>query len=152
MERGRSDPPPRPGHHNPGDPHRPRDNQGLQQANPASSEVTVLFRDGDLSITRGGATLPTIKADMTDELRKRIEEAADEYAYGRHSCITAGNGFIAGAEFGYKEAIAQAKEWLETNIANQVEMMCAEGPLMMSKKAFLADFETDITKLWEEQK
>lgn len=64
-------------------------------------------------------------------------------------------GFAQGQEVCAREMrmkiIAQAKEWLETNIANQVEMMCAEGPLMMSKRTFLADFEADMNILWEEK-
>lgn len=96
---------------------------------------------------------------MTPDLHKRLKEAA--YKYAKRvvpECISSYVDFFNstradfrnGAKYGYKEAIAQAKEWLETNIANQVEMMCAEGPLMMSKTTFLADFENNMNKLWEE--
>lgn len=102
---------------------------------------------------------------MEKDLHKRLEEAADRHCkcdacLSEHKA-TGGcwkeicpphSAYIAGAEYGYKEAIAQAKEWLETNIANQVEMMMAEGPLMMSKRTFLADFEAEMLKLWEDKK
>lgn len=55
---------------------------------------------------------------MNEELRKRIEEVAIEYAINDDSIIdscdtsSVSNGFIVGAEYGYKEAIKVAKEWL----------------------------------------
>lgn len=98
---------------------------------------------------------------MEKDLLKRLEEAANKYAKRVvPECISSYEDFFNntiadfrnGAELGYKEAIALAEEWLETNIANQVEMMCAEGPLMMSKRTFLADFESEMLKLWEDKK
>lgn len=99
---------------------------------------------------------------MTDELRKRIEEAADEYAYGRHNCISAGNGFIAGAEFGYKEAIAQAKEFAEKyiadwNMAIAQKYYSSKGKpsiveATMSHGEFCRKLEEHIKKLWEDEK
>ena len=82
---------------------------------------------------------------MDEQLRKRLEEAADKYADGRRNCISAGNGFLAGAEYGYKEAIAVAKEWMNDNARNYVNgVLWAEH--MMS------DLETFMNILWEEQK
>lgn len=90
---------------------------------------------------------------MEKDLHKRLEEAADIYAKRIWNNLLevhiSKTDFLAGAELGYKEAIKIATEWLETNIANQVEMMCAEGPLMMDKRTFLADFESDMNQLWE---
>lgn len=80
---------------------------------------------------------------MDEQLRKRLEKAADKYAYGRRNCISAGNGFIAGAEYGYKEAIKQAKEWLKENAHDY--SFSNEGC-----DALLIDFERNMNKLWEE--
>lgn len=107
---------------------------------------------------------------MERDLQKRLEETARKEVpdilriNGNYveSFIT---GFCLGGEWMFNECgsmtilhnmwkliLAQCKKWLETNIANQVEMMCAEGPLMMSKEAFLADFEAYMNKLLEEKK
>lgn len=74
---------------------------------------------------------------MDKQSRKRLEEAADKYADGRRNCISAGNGFLAGAEYGYKEAIARAKEWLKDNAHDY--SFSNEGC-----DALLADFESDM--------
>lgn len=93
---------------------------------------------------------------MTEEMRKRLEEAAEKES----KCIDCkdkrGLGlcklycasyrkFYAGAEYGYKEAIKQAKEWLNKNLAEYVYGYD-------SLSVILADFETDMNKLWEEKK
>lgn len=58
---------------------------------------------------------------MNTELRKRLEEAAKEYAINDDSLIdscdttSVSDGFLAGAELGYKEAVKVAKEWLQTS-------------------------------------
>lgn len=93
---------------------------------------------------------------MTKELRKRFEEAAErkagckswlcyersekckemciKYKYARE-CM----------EQGYMEAIAMAKEWL---LVNGVFSRKTCGEL----KQYLSDFETYMSKLWEEKK
>lgn len=95
---------------------------------------------------------------MDEQLRKRLEEAArEEYPsyIGEHlngrkfdvnkrdreAFIEGGN---IGCTLGYKEAIAQAKEWLNKNLAEYVYGYD-------SLSVILADFETDMNKLWEEK-
>ena len=53
--------------------------------------------------------------------------------------------FMRGAEFGYKEAINIAKEWLTIKgVFN--------GNTCGDLKQYVADFETDMNKLLEEKK
>ena len=66
---------------------------------------------------------------MTEEMRKRLEEAKKE---------------------GYKEAIAQAKEWLAINTEEYARII--DGKEYVERKQLLADFESDMNKLWEEKK
>lgn len=88
---------------------------------------------------------------MNTELRKRLIEAAEKYI----KTITPDDipyyhkdvkqGFIAGAEYGYKEAITQAKEWIgdicyKVGFSNATISKCVES------------FETEMNKLWEEKK
>lgn len=95
---------------------------------------------------------------MNEELRKRMEEAADNYAekhgfrvpydgsnnfYDETDVKASKEGFLAGAEYGYKEAIGLAKEWL---FVNGVFSRKTCGEL----KQYLADFEAYMNKLWEE--
>lgn len=75
-------------------------------------------------------------------MRKRLEEAADNAGISTYNKAygNAVKTFKEGAEFGYKEAIAMAKEWLKEKL-NYIPM---EG--------FLAAFEAEMNKLWEGEK
>lgn len=103
---------------------------------------------------------------MTEEMRKRLEEVAREYAYENYKVdysvgttpysvgldegarVGAEDGFLAGAEWGYKEAIAMAKEWLKNNVSDYA----ASYIVGCSKGEFISDFEADMNKLLEEKK
>lgn len=108
------------------------------------------------------------QSDMNTDLRKRFEEAARE-AGGCSTCIAHKIGcegrcstyFVAhkGAEFGYKEAIKVAKEWLMEHISCDIQCNEDGEPLANSyiegrKFAIeIADeFETYMNKLLEENK
>lgn len=90
---------------------------------------------------------------MDKELRKRLEEAAENFLlpYEKlyHPAIHLG--FMQGAELGYKEAIAQAKEWIQKNVPI---IHTEEGDYVrvknVSMNKYLADFEAEMNKLWEE--
>lgn len=85
---------------------------------------------------------------MEKDPRKRLEEAADAvcncqgcpsiFMYGgcKKECVMH-EFYKRGAEYGYKEAIKQAKEWLEKENA----------PL-----STCFNFENDMNKLWEDEK
>lgn len=84
---------------------------------------------------------------MDTELRKRLEEAADKYI----KIITEDipyyhkevkQGFMVGAEQGYKEAITQAKKWLKKQLID-----CDYTYL---DDELIVNFEADMNKLWEE--
>lgn len=75
---------------------------------------------------------------MTTDLHKRLEEAADKYADGWRNCVSAGNGFLAGAEHGYKEAIEVAKELLLEQ--GKIDTLDA------------VELDMQMNKLWEEKK
>lgn len=85
---------------------------------------------------------------MDEQLQKRLAAAAEKYQEEYET--TERVAFTHGAVWGYKEAINAAKEWMKTNMGNQAEMMCAEGLLMMSKEAIIADFETDMNNFLED--
>lgn len=79
---------------------------------------------------------------MDKELRKRLEVAAKEYQEEYET--TERVAFTHGAVWGYKEAIARAKEWLLQHL-----------PIpdwYSSTEEFVSDFETDMNKLWEDEK
>ena len=89
---------------------------------------------------------------MDKELRKRLEEAAKKsvssnkmlsHEEGTGALI----GFIWGAEHGYKEAIAQAKEWMRNYFPDELD---GKGFEFVSRDEILSDFEADMDKLWEE--
>ena len=92
---------------------------------------------------------------MNTELRKRLEEAAKEYepdAFDADYILPAREGFIvsskraafrAGAEYGYKEAVEVAKDWLKENYHLFDHF---------DKDEVISDFEADMNKLWEEEK
>lgn len=111
---------------------------------------------------------------MNTELRNRLEEAAKQQAihtlayFAQHNqtpthfdwADKVKEEYIAGAEYGYKEAIAQAKEILrklriksEKNFDTCYEYQEAfyQGQIELLDQA-LADFETDMNKLLEEKK
>lgn len=82
---------------------------------------------------------------MDEQLRKRLEEAADIYAKRIWNNLLevhiSKTDFLAGAELGYKEAIEVAKEWMNDNARNYVDgVLWAEH--MMS------DLETFMNELW----
>lgn len=111
---------------------------------------------------------------MTEETRKRIEEAAIEYAdnhgfripydgsnnfYDDIDVKVSKEGFLAGAEYGYKEAIKVAKEWLIGHTGCDAECNENGEPLADSyiKGRKLAIeiatiFESDMNELWEGEK
>lgn len=78
---------------------------------------------------------------MKEELRKRLEEAAKKYQEEYET--TERVAFTHGAVWGYKEAITQAKEWLEDYLVHYDEVNGCE---------FVSDFETDMNKFLEESK
>lgn len=53
-------------------------------------------------------------------------------------------------EIGFKEAIAQTKEWLAINTEEYARII--DGKEYVERKQLLADFESDMNKLREEQK
>lgn len=85
---------------------------------------------------------------MAEEIKKRLEEAADDFSSEFPNAASLKIGFFTGAEHGYKEAITQAKEWLSNNIHSDMTI----GSFFDSREAIIADFEADMNKLWEEQK
>lgn len=77
---------------------------------------------------------------MNEQLRKRLDEAADNYAekhgfrvpyngsnnfYDETDVKASKDGFLAGAELGYKEAIEMAKEWLLGKICIEIDAQMA---------------------------
>lgn len=101
---------------------------------------------------------------MDTELRERFEEAAKEYAE-RELNQCAGSdwrrgdvriemlmSFEDGAEYGYKEAIKMAKEWLRYNVHRYIYAVNEDGipQAGIGAAVFSDDFETDMNKLWEE--
>lgn len=100
---------------------------------------------------------------MTEEIKKRLEDAATietlkDTSKGRNRndyFISAmadhengfREGFIAGAEQGYKEAIAQAKKWMQNYFPDELD---GNGFEFVKLNAILADFETDMNRLWED--
>lgn len=101
---------------------------------------------------------------MDEQLRKRIEEAAEKYINNHSNYLCSAflqdrlkEAHIAGAEHGYKEAIEVAKEWLKENTYNKIikgdlpddteEPDCCT--LYSTQQQLLADFELYMNKLWE---
>ena len=99
---------------------------------------------------------------MDTELRKRFEGAAEKYVASVDGGLSAkvdgssmegvviklaleisGNAFNNGAEFGYKEAITEAKGWLEEH---------AKWYYHFNAKDLLSNFEKYMNKLWEDEK
>lgn len=84
-----------------------------------------------------------------EEMRKRLEEAADIYAKRIWNNLLevhiSKTDFLAGAEYGYKEAISQAKEWLG-NVCEKV------GFTPKTITQCVEQFETDMLKLLEDKK
>lgn len=101
---------------------------------------------------------------MNTDLQKRIEEAAEKYALSlqlpsiERTYYATRDNFKAGAEHGYKVAIALAKEWLKGHIGDfQPEMddlylVSDSDEIYYDGDELLTDFETNMNKLWEEKK
>jgi hypothetical protein len=109
---------------------------------------------------------------IPEELRKRLEEAAKQYALNKlgdqfqdeyphrrrtfavHSNLELDDAFVDGAEFCYKEVIAQAKEWLRYNVHRYIYAVNEDGipRAGIGAAAFSEDFEIEMNKLWEEKK
>lgn len=91
---------------------------------------------------------------MEKDLRNRLEEAArksfeERYPDGIDLYKDAQiDGFIAGAEHGYKEAIALVKEWWWENI----DALFGHKITKDEFDNLIADFESDMNKLWEDEK
>lgn len=116
-----------------------------------------------------------------EELRKQIKDAAKKSVHRQYNCkgkypcanhkyceMCGGhntpydccecgaedyyNGFIAGAEFGYKKAIAMVKEWLKNDSDDYVDVgsrdVWGESPFP-DKEVVIADFKTYMNKLIE---
>lgn len=92
---------------------------------------------------------------MKEELRKRLEEAAKKYQEEYET--TERVAFTHGAVWGYKEAVAMAKEWLIGHIITDVE--CNENGEPLAKSyiegrklaiEIATYFESGMNKLWEE--
>lgn len=99
---------------------------------------------------------------MNTDLRKRLEEAAKDYADENYEVdYSAGttpymvgldegmhygaeDGFLAGAEWSYKEAIIDMVQYLRKDYAYNASMAVHD-------EAFIADFETFMNKLLEEK-
>ena len=92
---------------------------------------------------------------MTADLHKRLEEAADKYIkiitpddipyYHRN----VKQGYIAGAESGYKEAIKMAEGWLNEKVYDGKYWGRDDEGAFLDADELLADFEADMNKLWE---
>lgn len=86
---------------------------------------------------------------MTTDLHKRLEEAAEKYQ--KEYETTERVAFTHGAVWGYKEAVAMAKEWLsETSIKKY--LYDSDGRRWFNTTKFTTDFETNMNKLWEKKK
>lgn len=114
---------------------------------------------------------------MNKDLRKRFEEAAKESVWkeyqckGKYHCLSrtecemcegsntpydvrecgAGDykeGFHAGAEQGYKEAIEQAKEWLHNNL----HLYIMSGSRQINYTFLMDGLEKAMNKIWEGEK
>lgn len=94
---------------------------------------------------------------MNIDLHNRIEKAAKQYAtkvvpecisfYDEYFNDTVSD-FRNGAEYGYKEAIKVAKDWLLNNASNyESSITCAAFHQQLAEA-----FETDMNKLFEETK
>ena len=96
---------------------------------------------------------------MDEQLRKRLEEAAGKIApvgFDQWGVSVARNIFKFGAELGYKEAIAQAKEWLLENTISHynpdTDARWVDTNECEDSKEFVYRFEADMNKLWEDEK
>lgn len=90
---------------------------------------------------------------MGEQLRKRLEEAAKKYQEEYET--TERVAFTHGAVWGYKETIAQAKEWLK-NTEHFYQGGSEEYPDVLSMydtiEEMLADFEAYMNKFGEGEK
>ena len=90
---------------------------------------------------------------MEKDLCKRLEEAAEKHC---NNVTIAMDDFKAGAEFGYKEAIEVAKEWLLENTISHynpdTDSRWVDTNECEDSKEFTYRFEADMNKLWEDEK
>lgn len=106
-----------------------------------------------------------MKPDMNAEIKKRFEETAERYAikhkakYLPKNCYASEHkqGFIAGAEHGYKEAIEQAKKWIQKNVpiihteeGDYVRVNMGHKNIPMN--IYLSNFESDMNQIPTEKK
>ena len=112
---------------------------------------------------------------IPEELRKRLEEAAekyaDEFAVGDAAIIVdlihevAKEGFIAGAEWMFKEAggetalkemrqtiLGQVKGWMKDEFYNCPIWNEPRSRSYFTVQDLIEHFEADINKLWEGEK
>lgn len=95
---------------------------------------------------------------MNEQLRKRLEEAADIYAKRIWNNLLevhiSKTDFLAGAELGYKKAIEVAKEWLDYKVGGYLGLIREEGIIASTFRTaqMLIDFEADMLKLLEDRK
>ena len=94
------------------------------------------------------------ESNMYTDSNKRLEEAADKYI----KTITPDDipyyhrdvkqGFIAGAELGYKEAIKDAKKWLDSNLKNYLGLINEEKLTASTFRTaqLITDFDADMNK------
>lgn len=89
---------------------------------------------------------------MEKDLHKRLEEAAEKIAPVGFDQWGVSYGFKKGAKYGYREAIAQAKEWLGKHIpcihTHEGDAIYVHGFRHIPMSKFLADFETDSTIIY----
>lgn len=100
-------------------------------------------------------------------MRKRLEEAVDgiypiseiyndlamEFVDTNSGLREAfRDGGEVGIELGYKEAIAQAKEWLEEKVYDGKYWGRDDEGAFLDADELLNDFESDMNKLWEGEK
>ena len=91
---------------------------------------------------------------MTEDLRKRLYDAAIKRV-NSNKMLSHGEGtgallgFMWGAEYGFKEAIKVAKEWMQNYFPDELD---GKGFEFVSRDEVIADFEADMNKLWEDIK
>lgn len=103
---------------------------------------------------------------MNKEMRKRLEEAAKRYAdenyevdysegttsYNEGSHDGAEDGFLDGAEYGYQaKEILRIKAEKNFDTCHEYQEAFYQGQIELLDQA-LADFESDMNKLWEGEK
>ena len=91
---------------------------------------------------------------MEKDLHKRLEKAAENFSDEFPNAAALKIGFLGGAEYGYKEAIEVAKEWLKSSFfqcLGEDDNIHWDSSYDDITEA-LEFFEADVNKLWEEKK